>query len=142
MDLIGKRQDLSQVTPFIEHCHEFGIRVKMCLILGLPGEPRDIVARTIGLINTAQPDFVNVSGFCPVPGSPIARHPERFGIKSIETDWRKHAHLMLRFEDKEHFGLPFEYQREAPWGTAFSRAEIIENIRGVQHYLRERQMVY
>lgn len=142
MDLIDKRQDLSQVKPFIAHCHEFGIKIKMCLILGLPGEPPDIVERTITLVEDVKPDFVNVSGFCPVPGSAIASHPEQFGIGKIETDWRRYAHLMFRFEDEEHFGLPFEYCQEAPWGRSFSKQEIIANIKTIQHYLRERKMVY
>lgn len=142
MDMIDKRQDLSQVQKFIANCHDFGIKIKMCLILGLPGEPPDIVERTIALIEDAKPDFVNVSGFCPVPGSPIALCPEKFGIRHIDSDWNKHAHLMFRFEDDEHFGLPFEYKTQAPWGRAFSKIEIIRNIKTIQHYLRDRKMAY
>lgn len=142
MDMIDKRQDLNQVKPYIQYCHEFGIKIKMCLVLGLPGEPPDIVEKTISLIEDTKPDFGNVSGFCPVPGSAIARHPEKFGIKQLDTDWHKYGYLMFRYKDEEDFGLPFEYDPNAPWGHAFSKKEIIENIKTIQHYLRDRKMVY
>ena len=85
---------------------------------------------------------MNVSGFCPVPGSPIAEDPARYGIKRIDEDWSKHAHLVFRFGDSEDFGLPFEYEATSQWGKTFTREEIVRNIQAVQGYLRERNMVY
>lgn len=142
LDIINKKQRLEDAEAFIRNCREVGIRVKMCLILGLPGEPEDIVERTINLIERAKPDFVNVSGFCPIPGSEVFNHPERFGIASIDHKWDRHAHLMCRFSSDEKFGLPFNYAPTAPWGQTFSRSQIWDNIQTLQQYLRERSMVY
>jgi anaerobic magnesium-protoporphyrin IX monomethyl ester cyclase len=142
MDVIDKRQDISQVRDFISYCKEFKIKIKMCLILGLPGEPTDIVEQTIKFIEKTKPDFVAVSGFCPVPGSDIYNNQKYYGIKSVVQEWDKHAHLVYRFGDDEDFGLPFEYEDTNKWGKTFSRGEIIQNIVGVQNYLRERKMIY
>jgi radical SAM superfamily enzyme YgiQ (UPF0313 family) len=142
MDIVDKRQDISQVRRFIADCHDYGIKIKMCLILGLPGEQADIAERTCAFIDEAGPDFVNVSGFCPMPGSAIFGDPEKYGIKHIDRDWRRYAHLMYRFSDDETFGLPFEYADITPWGRGFSRREISENIRKVQHFLQKRGMAY
>jgi hypothetical protein len=123
-------------------CRELGIKVKMCLILGLPGEPPDILDKTFRFLEEVRPDYANVSGFCPAPGSPIFDNRAKFGINRIDTDWKKHAHLMMRFSNEEHFGLPFDYEETGPWGRTFSNAAIINNIKTVQMFLRENGMSY
>ena len=114
----------------------------MCLILGLPGESLDIVAKTVQFIEQMGPDYVSVSGFDPFPGSPIYNNMAYYGIKSIDKDWGKHAHLLFRFSNKEEVGLPFEYFPENRWGKTFSSQQIADNLREVQTYLRDNGMTY
>ena len=114
----------------------------MCLIFGLPGEPRDIVEKTIRFIKKHSPDYVSLSGFCPLPGSPIFKNPKQYGIKYIDNDWSKHAHLLYRFSDEEEVGIPFEYEEKADWGPTFKRKEIMNNIRITQRWLEEQNMTY
>jgi len=142
LNIINKGQKIQQVREFFEICREVGIKTKMCLILGLPGEPPDIVDITRAFIEQVRPDYVNISGFCPVPGSDIFNNRQNYGIKYIDEDWGKHAHLVFRFSDEEHFGLPFEYEQTSQWGKTFSRSEIINNIRELQHYLQQYCMSY
>jgi len=142
LDIINKNQTIDQVKDFLYFSKKYGIKIKMCLILGLPGEPRDIYKQTIDFIEKHKPDFVNVNGFCPAPGSTIFGKHKDYAIKSIDEDWSKHAHLLYRFSDEESFGLPFEYEKESKWGKPFSKVEIIENIKNLQHYLRKRDMCY
>lgn len=142
LNIIRKGQTIEQARDFIGACKSLGIKIKMCLILGLPGEPPDIVELTRKFIEETQPDYVNISGFCPVPGSDIFKNKEYYGIKYIDKNWDRHAHLVFRFSDEESFGLPFEYQEHNKWGKAFSREEIIGNIRELQQSLRERSMCY
>lgn len=142
LDIINKKQTVQQAKDFIQTCKSFGIKIKMCLILGLPGEPPDIVNMTRSFIEETKPDYVNISGFCPVPGSPAFNNSKYYGIKCICEDWSKHAYLLFRFSDEEHFGIPFEYEETNRWGKTFSGAEIIENIKELQHYVREQCMSY
>jgi len=142
LNIIRKGQTIQQVRDFIYSAKSVGIRIKMCLILGLPGEPRNIVDMTRKFIEETQPDYASISGFCPVPGSEIFKNREYYGIKYIDEDWNKHAHLLFRFSDQEDFGLPFEYEKTNRWGKTFSRPEIINNIRELQHYLKEHNMSY
>ncbi len=142
LKLIDKKQTMSMVRDFIDYAHEFGIRVKMCLILGLPGEPENIVDITKKYIQDTNPDYIAVSGFCPVPGSVIYQKSEYYGIKSIDKDLTRHAHLMFRFNDDEEHGVPFEYEKENRWGKTFARNEIIQNVADVQKFCRDREMVY
>lgn len=127
---------------YIELLKKYDIKVKMCLVFGLPGESRQVVERTIRFLEEVQPDFVALSGFDPVPGSAFHREPEKYGIKHIDTDLSRHAHLLFRFGDEEEVGLPFEYEEMTPWGKSFSSAEIAENIKTLQKWLREKDMSY
>ena len=114
----------------------------MCLILGLPGEPRDIVDKTVKFLEETEPDYVSVSGFLPVPGSPIYKDHKKYGVKYIDKDWDKYSHLLYRFSDEEEVGLPFEYEVKTPWGKSFTRDEIKQNIIEVQRWLDDRTMIY
>lgn len=143
MKIINKQwQNQKTIVNFVENAKKAGIKVKICLIFGLPGEPRDIVQKTIRFLDDIQPDFVSLSGFCPLPGSPIFKNPHLYSIKQIDTDWSKHAHLLYRFSDQEEVGIPFEYEENASWGKAFTRDEIRENIVQTQHWLESKNMVY
>jgi len=142
LNIVRKKQTLRQVRDTVYFCKLFGIKVKMCLILGLPGEPPNIMDITRKLIEETQPDYVNISGFCPVPGCEIFNNRDYYGIKYIDEDWSRHAHLLYRFQDDEHFGVPFEYEKANRWGETLARAEIIKNIKELQHYAREHNMSY
>lgn len=142
LDIVKKAQNLAQVREMIATCKEIGIKVKMCLILGLPGEPRNILELTRRFVEETQPDYVSVSGFCPVPGSEVFNKKEQYGIRYIDQDWSKHAHLMFRYSDDEDHGLPFEYAETSQWGDCFSRQEIKNNILELQHYLQAQGMSY
>jgi len=141
-EVVCKKITDKEIKTFIDNCHKFKIRVKMCLILGLPGEPQDIVKKTIQFIEDMVPDYLSVSGFDPFPGSPIYNNMAYYGIKYIDKDWGKHAHLLYRFSNKEEVGLPFEYEKENRWGKTFTREQIAQNLCEIQSYSRDKGMIY
>jgi radical SAM superfamily enzyme YgiQ (UPF0313 family) len=143
MKIIDKTwQNEKIIRDFIDNCKKLEIKVKICLILGLPGEPKNIVEKTIDFLDETQPDFASVSGFLPVPGSPIEKNYKKYGIKKIDKDWNKYGHLLYRFSDEEDVGLPFEYQKNTPYGESFSNQEIKSNINTVQNWLSSKSMIY
>lgn len=143
MKVIDKTwQNEKIIRDFIENCKKLDLKVKICLILGLPGEPKNIVEKTIKFLEQTEPEFVSVSGFLPVPGSPIAKNPEKYGISKIENDWSKYGHLLFRFSDDEEVGLPFEYSENGPFGRGLSQNEIKQNLTDLQGWLKDRKMTY
>lgn len=141
LDIANKKIKLDEVKNSIEICKKNGIRVQMCLIIGLPGEPQDIVSITKSFIEDTQPDVVMLAGFCPYPGSPVFNNPEYYGIKWIDHDYSKHSHLLHRFKDNNddmETGIPFEYYPKNRWGKAFSRQEILNNLLELQDFLIEK----
>lgn len=142
LDIIGKKITVEQIREFIRLCKKYDIKVKMCLIFGLPGEPANIVEMTKAFVEEVKPDYVSLSGLDPIPGSEIYNNYSDYGIKYIDQDWEKHAHLLYRFSNQEEVGLPFEYEETNKWGKTFSREEIVENICKIQSYFWERSMTY
>lgn len=143
MKIIDKTwQNEKIIREFIDNAKKIGIKIKLCLILGLPGEPKDIVSKTIKFLEDTEPEFVSVSGFLPVPGSPIQKNYKKYGIKYIDNDWNKYGHLMHRFSDEEEIGLPFEYEEDTEWGKSFTKKEISNNIVDLQNWCRSKSMLY
>jgi len=143
MKMIDKQwQSQKKIESFISNCKDLDIKVKICLILGLPGEKHDIAKKTIEFLDRVSPDYISVSGFCPLPGSTIYRNPEKYGIEYIDKNWNNHSHLLYRFSDEEEAGLPFRYSENAPWGKSMSREQIKNSIIEVQTWAREKGMLY
>jgi len=102
MGVINKRwQSEKIIHRFMESAKEVDIKIKICLILGLPGEPPDIVPKTIQFLIDTEPDYISLSGFLPIPGSPIYKNYKKYGIKHIDKDWNKYSHLLFRFSGCE-----------------------------------------
>ena len=69
-----------------------GIRVKVFLMVGLPGETEATVWGTIDWIERAEPDDIDVTVFQPLPGSEIFEDPKKWGIEfefGAKEDWYK-----------------------------------------------------
>lgn len=135
-------KSIEKNRQYIELLKKYGIKVKLCMIIGLPGESPMVRERTLKFLEEVQPDYVAVSGLDPIPGSTFHAEPEKFGIKSIDSDLSKHQHLMYRFGEKEHVGLPFEFAEQTPWGPANSSEKIHEDIKAIQAFVRENGWYY
>lgn len=106
------------------------------MILGLPGEPEDIVERTWKFIKETEPDLVILSIFTVRPGTEVFNNPKKFGIRYVDTEWSKTRHMFGRYEH-ETPTITFEYEECAPWGKGLSKESIINNYIQLQTKLRE-----
>jgi len=131
----GIKVEMARQT--MDYCKKYGIKVRLYLLNGLPGEPKDIVERTKQFINETNPDVVLLSTLQPYPGCDIYNNPKKYGIKWIDKDFTKYNHLRCRFadsKDKIEEAVPFEYVK----GRGFTRKQIMSNLIEMQTFLRER----
>ena len=136
LDLTGKKIQIADVKETLDACEMYGIKTRLYLLNGLPGEPEDIVDQTKAFVTRYQPDLVLLSSLQPYPGSPIADHPEKFGMKSVSTDYDRFNHLMCRFSDSDdnpENAVPYQFEE----GRGLSRKQIIANLLELQEFLRE-----
>lgn len=81
LKLMNKRETIEEIETAVRLCQEAGIRVKVFLIEGLPGETPESTRMTMEFMKKCKPDGYTLSRFTPLPGSMIYNHPENFGIK-------------------------------------------------------------
>lgn len=100
LDRCNKGTSLQDIHLALRNAKLAGIKCRLFFIIGLPGEPPGFADRLEELINTYDPNGVNVSTFVPYPGSAIFSHPERYGIvlKDVPSN---QFHTTLGFRDGE-----------------------------------------
>jgi radical SAM superfamily enzyme YgiQ (UPF0313 family) len=139
--IINKKIDLEKTKEFVKIVQKNKIGVKLLLILGLPGEPEDIVTRMINFIDDTQPKVVGLALFCPFPGSAIATNYKDYGIKFLNPNFHEYQLLYGRFDENERPKLMFEYNEVTPWGRGMKPEVIIENYNKLQDILRRRKLI-
>jgi len=136
LDLINKGIKAKQAKQVIKWLKENDIETRVYLIMGLPGEPKNVVDLTWNFIEETNPDLVYLSIFTIRPGTEVFNDPKKFGIKNIKTDWSKTMHMYGRYED-EIPSPTFEYEKNTPWGISFSNEEIVKNYLELQERVNE-----
>lgn len=139
LDIINKRIDVGRAGESIRLLGEQGIECRVYLIIGLPGEPEDIVEQTWNFIRDTNPTSVHLSIFTIRPGTAVFSHPQKFGIKSVTTNWSRTMHLFSRY-DEEKPSLTFEYDEVTPWGASFTPQRIAANYLELQDRIKEAGM--
>jgi anaerobic magnesium-protoporphyrin IX monomethyl ester cyclase len=139
LEAINKKISLDKARQAIRIFKENDIEVRIYMILGLPGEPPDIVDRSWDFVQETGPDLVIASLFTVRPGTPVFNEPGRYGIKSINTDWSKTRHMHGRY-DPEVPSLTFEYEEVTPWGRSLTGEQIVRNYVEFQSRLREHHL--
>jgi anaerobic magnesium-protoporphyrin IX monomethyl ester cyclase len=100
LDIINKKIDVKRSKETIKLLKENDIETRVYMIVGLPGEPRNIVEKTWDFIEETDPELVYLSLFTIRPGTEVYNNPKKFGITNINTDWTKTMHMYGRYDDE------------------------------------------
>jgi anaerobic magnesium-protoporphyrin IX monomethyl ester cyclase len=142
LDIIDKKINLEEAKKYINTLKRFNIGVRIHFIFGLPGEPNDILDKTLDFINETAPESVLLSLFEPRPGSPIGDNLAKYGIKNVNENWHEYFGIYSRFDEKEEPKIMYEYEEVTPWGEGMSQERILSNYRNLQEILRERELIF
>jgi len=82
-----KNPDLKMLAEKIRVIHKAHIRVKGLLMMGLPGETRGSIKKSMDYVFSLPIDDINVSKFTPFPGTPLYEKADELG--TFEEDWEK-----------------------------------------------------
>ena len=126
LDIINKSIKIERARESIKLLKKVGIETRIYMIVGLPGEPKDIVEQTWSFIQETGPDAVYLSLFTVRPGTAVYNNPKKFGIKEVKTLWENTMHMHSRYE-KEVPTLTFEYDENTPWGEGEKSERIVDN---------------
>src|SRR3989339_639833 len=123
--------------------NEEKIGIRLNLIIGLPGEPKDIVQQSIEFVKNVKPSSVLLCVLTPIPGSEMYKNPQKFGMKmDPNITFDKLFNVFSRFDESEKPYMVFEYDKVTPFGEGKSSAEIIDNYQEIQTFLRENKLTF
>ena len=136
LDLINKKIKVDKARQAIRLLKESGIECRVYMILGLPGEPEDIVDQTWAFIKETDPELVYMSLLTLRPGTEMYNNHKKYGIRSVTSDWEKTMHLHGRYEN-ERPTLTYEFEEAPAWGTPLKSDTIVNNYLEIQSRIKD-----
>jgi len=137
LDILNKDISIERAKQTIFLLKQNGIEPRIYMILGLPGEPENIVEQTWSFIKETSPDLVVLSLFTVRPGTEIYINPQKYGIEHINTEWSNTMHMFGRYEEEKIPNISFKFDKNPPWGRAFTNDQIVDNYMELQSRLRD-----
>lgn len=97
---IHKGITTEQIRSFMKSCHKLGIITHATFCIGLPGETKQTIEKTIRFAQEIDPDTMQVSIATPYPGTELYK-------EAIEKGWMKDDHLVSK-EGVQQASLQYE----------------------------------
>ncbi len=140
---IKKGATIEQAESFMKHCRSLGFKVHGDFQMGLPGETRETIERTIRFAMKMDPETVQVSMAHPYPGTEFYQYLENQGyfISSDMTD--DEGHQLPSFEYPDLSKAEILKAVEDLYGRYYFRPRVIFRIiRRALFHATERRRLY
>ena len=98
LDAVKKRTTVEQNAKAIRLAKEAGLFVAISIMIGYPGENRDMLKQTLDFIRKTGPDDVYLCVATPYPGTELRRLVTDMGLK-MSTDWGLYDTVTPVFEN-------------------------------------------
>ncbi|PVX25748.1 MAG: hypothetical protein CW691_03590 [Candidatus Bathyarchaeum sp.] len=89
LDAVNKGTTVEQNKKAIKMAKDAGLFVAVSVMVGYPGETRDMLMQTIELIKKTEPDDAYICVATPYPGTELRKLTEKMGWK-ISNDWKRY----------------------------------------------------
>jgi radical SAM superfamily enzyme YgiQ (UPF0313 family) len=89
LDLVKKKTNLEVSRKAIEMCRKAGIRPLASFILGLPGETRDTMKKTMEFAASLGAHY-GYHILAPFPGSEVREERDRYRMRIVTDDWDRY----------------------------------------------------
>lgn len=109
LDRCNKRTKVKQIYRVLMETRAAGIKTRIFLITGLPGQTKNSHKRTIEFIENTKPDTVDISTLVPYPGSDYYSQPEKYGIRLKETSFDNYIKQLGFYQDELEKDFVFEH---------------------------------
>ncbi|MHA2254106.1 MAG: B12-binding domain-containing radical SAM protein [Candidatus Kariarchaeaceae archaeon] len=90
---MNKGHSIRQIVKALKNAGDAGLRVRIFLIVGFPGETDDTIEETLRLVKSCRWSEFSVYPLLAYPGTPLHDHPKKFGITYIDRDYSKYLQV-------------------------------------------------
>ncbi len=91
---IKKGATIDMAQRFTDNCHKLGLTIHGDFIVGLPGESRDSIRRTIDFAKRLDTETIQVSIAHPYPGTEFYEHAKKNNLITIDSMTDEHGHQL------------------------------------------------
>lgn len=93
-----KNQTPDQIRRGLTNAHKVGLKSRIFLIVGFPGETDETVAETLTLMKSCPWDEFSVYPLIAYPGTPLHDRPQDFGITHVDTNYSDYLQIGKNFK--------------------------------------------
>jgi len=90
LDLLNKDTNLDEIRNAVKWTKEVGIKIKGYFLLGLPGETKKLIEKTIEFAKSLDIDYAAFFFYSPYPGTPLYNSLNKYG-KIIALKWDEYV---------------------------------------------------
>lgn len=135
LDAVKKRTTVEQNEKAIRMAKEAGLFVSISIILGYPGETKDMLRQTLDFIRRAQPDDVYLCVATPYPGTELRKVVEENGWK-MSPDWSKYDTVTPVFENPNLSDKELNDLRRSFYDSFYSPKYVLKHLFNGNFYSR------
>lgn len=93
-----KGQTPDQIKDALNNAFDAGLRIRIFLIVGFPGETDDTIEETLSLVKQCPWHEFSVYPLIAYPGTPLHEQPESFGITHIDNNYSDYLQIGRNFK--------------------------------------------
>ncbi|OGJ13041.1 hypothetical protein A3K82_03290 [Candidatus Pacearchaeota archaeon RBG_19FT_COMBO_34_9] len=148
LDSIKKGVKVEDIERALKETHEAGIETRCSMMLGLPGETKEAVEKTISLLIKWNPAFVQFHTTIAFPGTELYNHSEKYGrivgnqmVRKFDLSGNpfvpsgyKDEHELLEMQKKAY--RRFYLRPRYIFGKIFNLKQFGRNITGIKMFLK------
>ena len=127
LDAVNKGTTVEQNKKAIKMAKDAGLFVAISVIIGYPGETRDMLMQTIDLVKKAEPDDVYICVATPYPGTDLRRLVEKMGYE-ISNDWGRYDTTTPIFKNPNLSAEDIKKLRTAFYNSFYSPKYVLRHI--------------
>ena len=127
LDSVNKRTTVEQNEKAIRIAKEAGLFVSISIIIGYPGETKEMLKQTLDFVRRAEPDDVYLCVATPYPGTELRRVVEKMGLK-MSPDWSRYDTVTPVFENPNLKDEEVEELRKNFYDSFYSPEYVLRHI--------------
>ena len=131
----NKQVDTELSYCAIHNAKTAGLKVRLFLMIGLPGQDANTADELISYVERTEPDAVDLSTFIPFPGSDIYKYPDKYGFKLKDHSFSDYVFTVGLYDDE--YKKDFIYEHDI-----LSNDELKQQRKAVLDYISTRNLVH